>query len=96
VPEFGIRLAMGASPGEILRLVLSQAMRRVAVGVVLGLPAAYFASQMLQSLLVGVNPSDAVTLAAVALFLLGTALAACWLPARRVVRIDPAMALRNE
>jgi predicted permease len=96
VPEFGVRLAMGAAPGQILRLVLSQAMRRVAVGVALGLPAAYFASRMLQAVLVGVDPSDAATLGGVTLFLTAIALAACWLPARRVVEIDPASALRNE
>jgi ABC-type antimicrobial peptide transport system permease subunit len=96
VPEFGIRMAMGAAPGQILRLVLSQAMRRVGVGVALGLPLAYFASQAIKSLLVGVEPSDAITLGGVSLFLMATALAACWLPARGVVRIDPANALRNE
>jgi ABC-type antimicrobial peptide transport system permease subunit len=71
-------------------------MRRVGVGVALGLPLAYFASQAIKSLLVGVEPSDAITLGGVSLFLMATALAACWLPARGVVRIDPANALRNE
>ena len=95
-PEFGIRLALGAAPGQIQRLVLSQAIRRVAIGVALGLPLAYLASQVLGSMLVGVHTSDAVTLAGVSLFLLAMSGAASWLPARRVVRIDPATALRNE
>jgi predicted permease len=96
IPEFGVRLAFGARPGQILKLIFSQAMKRVGAGVVLGLPAAYGASEMLESVLVGVGASDALTLLGVSAVLLGAALAACWLPARRALRIDPAVALRNE
>lgn len=96
VPEFGVRLAFGAKPAEILRLVLSQAMLRVLGGVILGVPLAYLAAQMLEAVLVGVDSSDVVTLSAVSLFLMATSLAACWLPARRVIGIDPVAALRNE
>ena len=96
IPEFGVRLAFGANSGQILRLVFSQAMARVGAGVALGLPAAYGASLMIESMLVGVDPSDAYTLGGVSAILLATALLACWLPARRTMRIDPAVALRNE
>jgi len=96
IPEFGVRLAFGAAPGQILRLALSQALRRVVIGLAVGLPAAYAASRMLESVLVGVEPFDAATMAAVSAFLLATTLAACWLPARRASRLDAAAALRQE
>ena len=96
IPEFGIRLALGAAPAQILGLVLSQALSRVGLGVALGLPLAYGAAQILDSMLVGVGPSDAVTLGGVACFLLVVALVACWLPARRVISIHPSTALRHE
>ncbi len=96
VPEFGIRLALGAQPGQILKLVLRHGMWRVAAGVALGVPAAFGAAQVLASVLVGVEPSDVVTLASVAVFLLAVALLACWIPARRAMRVDPCVALRDE
>lgn len=96
VPEFGIRLALGAAPRQIFRLVMSGALRRVGLGVVLGLPMAYGAAQVIQSVLVGVDASDLLTLGGVAGFLLAVAVVACWLPARRVTQIDPGSALRQE
>lgn len=70
IPEFGIRLALGATPRQVRSLVLSYALRRVGLGVALGLPLAYGASQILGSMLIGVDPSDAVTVGAVSCFLL--------------------------
>ncbi len=96
VPEFGIRLALGAEPTQILRLVLGHGLRRVAAGLAMGLPAAYFAARILNAMLVGVEPSDPLTLGSVAVFLLGVAVAACWIPARRAMRVDPGVALRDE
>ena len=92
--EFGVRMALGADSPRILRLVLSQGMRRALIGVGLGLPAAFGAAHALQFMLVGVGPSDPVTLAGISAILLGVALLACWLPARRAVRVSPSAALR--
>jgi len=94
--EFGIRLALGAAPQQILWMVLEFGLRRVLIGVAVGLPGAYLAALVLESLLVGVEPSDVLTLTGVAGFLLLVAAVACWLPARRAVAIDPAVTLRNE
>ena len=94
--EFGIRMALGAQAGQILRLVLSQGMRRVALGLALGLPAAYGAGRVLSSLTVGVPPSDLIALGGVASFLAGVAVLACWIPALRASRTEPGTLLRYE
>jgi predicted permease len=94
--EIGVRLALGAEPGEIARLVLREGMVLAVVGTVLGMAAAYAAARMLSSLLFGVSPGDPVTLlAAVGLCLLMT-VAGSILPARRAVRISPMSAMRAE
>ncbi len=94
--EIGIRLALGASPGEVSRGLLRDALRVATVGLAIGLVAAVFAARGLESLLFGVKPGDAVTFVAVlAVILLGT-VGAAWVPARRASRVDPASALRSE
>jgi predicted permease len=95
-PEFGIRMALGAAGSDILRLVLRQGMWRVGIGIAIGLPAAYFATQVLQSLLAGVEANDPLMLGGVALFLLAVAGIACWLPARRAASVSPSTALHHE
>jgi putative ABC transport system permease protein len=92
--EFGIRLALGAQPGDVLRLVLRQGMRIVAPGAAAGLVGALAVTRFLRSLLFEVSPADPVTFAAVVMVLGGAAFAACWLPARRATRVDPILALR--
>jgi putative ABC transport system permease protein len=94
--EFGVRLALGAEPKDVLRLVLGQGMAMAAAGVVLGLAAGAAAVGVMSRLLVGVAPRDPATFAAVAVTLAVVVLAACWLPARRATRLDPVAALRQD
>jgi len=96
IHEIGIRMALGASPGEVARLVLGQGFKITLAGIVLGLLAAAGATRALASILYKVNASDPITFIAVALFFALVALAACYLPARRGARVDPMVALRHE
>jgi ABC-type antimicrobial peptide transport system permease subunit len=94
--EIGIRMAIGATPRDILKLVLSQGLVIVAIGLLAGLAAAFAGTRLLADLFYGVTPSDPVTYVAVATLLLAVALLACWIPARRATRISPVTALRFE
>lgn len=94
--EFGIRMALGALPGDVLKLVLRQGLRLALAGVLIGIAAALAVTRLLASLLFGVAPSDPFTMAGVALLLTLVALGACWLPAYRATRIAPTVALRWE
>jgi predicted permease len=94
--EIGIRMALGASRRDVLRLVLGQGMRLVLLGAALGLAGAFAAARVLNSLLFGVRATDPLTWAAATVFWLLVALLACWLPARRATNVDPLIALRCE
>ncbi|MGH9861143.1 MAG: ADOP family duplicated permease [Candidatus Acidiferrales bacterium] len=94
--EFGIRMALGAHPGEIQRQVVSEGMRLALAGLALGVAGAVMLGRLLDALLFGVNAADPATYAAAALILPAVALAACWLPARRAARRDPLAVLRAE
>ncbi len=94
--EIGIRMALGALPGDVLKLVIGQGMALVAIGVALGLAATLAVTRVLESLLFEVSARDPLTFALVPLGLAAVALAACYLPARRALRIDPLIALRYE
>ena len=94
--EFGIRMALGAEPGDILRLVLGAGTRLAGVGAMVGLAGAFAATRLLSALLYGVRPSDPVTLGCVLTLLVGVALLACYLAARRATKVDPIIALRTE
>jgi putative ABC transport system permease protein len=94
--EIAVRLALGAGNGNVLRLVLGEGTRLILLGVLIGVPGTYFAGRAISSVLVGVSPSDPVTLSAVGLGLAAVALAACYMPARRVLRIEPAQSLRQQ
>jgi len=94
--EIGIRMALGARPAGVVRLVVGQGMAPVLAGVIIGLAGAAAASRALSSLLFRVSPTDAATYAAAALLVTVVGLAACYLPARRSARIDPADSLRYQ
>jgi predicted permease len=94
--EIGIRLALGAKRGEVLRMVMSQAGRLAITGVAIGLVAAAIASRALRSQLFQIAPTDTVTYVLVGIGLLAVALVASWIPARRASRIDPLTALRHD
>jgi putative ABC transport system permease protein len=94
--ELGVRLALGAQPGDLLRMVTLQGMRMVLVGLVLGLGAAFALARLARSLLFGVAGHDPATFIVVCLALIGVGLLACYLPARRAARLDPVEALRVE
>jgi predicted permease len=93
--EIGIRLALGAKPTSILSLILGEGLRLAAIGAVIGLAAAFAATRWLESQLFGVRPTDPLTFAAVCLLLTVVAIFACLIPARRAMRVDPAVALRS-
>jgi putative ABC transport system permease protein len=94
--ELGIRIAVGASPRDILRLVLGQGVRLTLMGAALGLAASLFVTRTLASLLFGVSATDPLTFIAVPVVLALVAMLACYLPARRAMRVDPIVALRYE
>ena len=96
IRELGIRLVLGAQRGEVLRLVLSEGMRPVLVGLGLGLAMALALGRFLASLLFEIQPTDPITLVMASVVLLAVTVLACWLPARRASRIDPLVALRSE
>jgi putative ABC transport system permease protein len=96
VHEIGVRIALGAQPGDVLRLVVGHGMLIAGVGLLIGGVAAFFATRAMARLLFGVKPSDPLTYAAIATVLGFAALAACYLPARRATAVDPLVALRHE
>jgi ABC-type antimicrobial peptide transport system permease subunit len=95
-PEIGVRMAMGARPSDVLRLIARQAGAPLATGLALGLTGASALSHSLASVLYGVQPGDPVTLVVVSLSLIAAGAVAAFVPARRAARVDPMTALRNE
>jgi ABC-type antimicrobial peptide transport system permease subunit len=93
--ELAVRLALGADHPRVLRLVLGDGARLVALGMLIGVPGIYVAGKLIRGILVGVSPSDPATLLGVGLGLVFVTLAACYVPARRVLKIEPARLLED-
>ena len=94
--EIGVRMALGATRRDVLRLVLTRALRIVVAGLIVGLAGAVGVTRVLQTFLFGVTPTDPLAFTIVTLLLMAVGLLAAWLPARRATRIDPCAALRAE
>ena len=94
--EIGIRMALGAQAGDVLKLVLRNGMMLSLIGLAIGLVSAWGLTRLMESLLFGVTPTDATTFASVSTLLMLVVLAACYLPARRATHVDPLVALRND
>jgi putative ABC transport system permease protein len=93
--EIGLRMALGAQRGNILRLILAQGLKLVIIGIAVGLFCAYVGTRVITGLLYGISPTDLVTFVAVPVFLTGVAMLACLIPALRATRVDPLVSLRQ-
>ena len=94
--EIGVRIALGAGSGDVLTMILGQGMRTIFIGVAIGIIGSLALTRTVESLLFGVTATDPLTFGGVTLLLVGAALLACYLPARRATRVDPLVALRYE
>ena len=94
--EIGIRMALGANRGAVLRMVLAQGLQLTLAGIIVGLGASLCVSRAIRGLLYGIGASDPATFAFAILTMTGVTLFACWIPARRATKVDPILALRAE
>jgi putative ABC transport system permease protein len=94
--EIGVRVALGAVPGDVLKMILGQALRMIFIGVAIGITGSLALRRTVESLLFGVTATDPLTFGGVTLLLVGAALLACYIPSRRAMRVDPMVALRYE
>jgi putative ABC transport system permease protein len=94
--EFGVRMALGAAPSDLMWMILWQGMKPLLWGVSLGLIASVLIARLIASLLYGVSPTDPWTFAGVTMLLVAAGLSACYIPARRILRVDPLQSLRHD
>jgi putative ABC transport system permease protein len=94
--EIGVRLALGAQLSDVLRLVLVHGLKLTIVGAAIGLIGAFLVTRAITSVLYGVSATDPITFGLVSVVLVGVALVACYVPARRATKVEPLIALRNE
>jgi ABC-type antimicrobial peptide transport system permease subunit len=94
--EIGVRIALGATMRDVLKLVIGEGMLLTLIGMAAGMGAAFGLTRFLSDLLYGMSAIDPLTFGAIALLLIGVAFVACWLPARRATKVDPMIALRCE
>jgi putative ABC transport system permease protein len=94
--EIGVRMALGASRGEVRRMILGEGLRVTLIGIAIGLVGAFASGRLIKGLLYGVGPADPATFAGVSLLVIVVALIACYLPAHRATQVDPMIALRYE
>jgi putative ABC transport system permease protein len=96
MPEIGIRVALGATPRDVLRLIVGQGLLLTMIGAGIGLAVAIIVTRLLRSFLFGISPTDSLTFISITFLLIVTGLLACYLPARRAAQVDPLLALRHE
>jgi len=94
--EIGVRVALGAATGDVLRVILGRGLRTIFIGVAAGITGALALTRTVKSLLFGVTATDPLTFGGVTALLVGAALLACYIPARRATKVDPMVALRSE
>jgi putative ABC transport system permease protein len=94
--ELAVRVAVGASAGNVLWLVLKEGLQMAAIGAAMGLMGVWATQKLIDRLLFGISPVDPLTFAGSAAFLVAVVLAACWVPARRAARVDPCVAMRAD
>jgi ABC-type antimicrobial peptide transport system permease subunit len=94
--ELGIRMALGATARDVGRLIVRQGLKLVLIGIVIGVVSALALQRVIGKLLFGISPTDPLTFTMIAFLLIGVALLACWIPARRATKVDPLTALRSE
>jgi putative ABC transport system permease protein len=94
--ELGIRMALGATARDVGRLIVRQGLKLVLSGIVIGVVSALALQRVIGKLLFGISPTDPLTFTMIAFLLIGVALLACWIPARRATKVDPLTALRSE